>query len=110
MDTSPLLRLDDHRKYQILLSMLQLPVTIYRPDICDLLSPLRRFDTCPREYHLDLAVRTFYFWNQVPTPQLCTHHKPIQFNIADNMFDKLLSYLLLDYPHTKEEVEPNVPP
>ena len=38
VDTSPLLGLEDHRKFQMLLGMLQWLVTICRPDLCCLVS------------------------------------------------------------------------
>ena len=43
MDTSPLLGLDDHRKFQMLLSMLQWLLTIGQPDLGPVVSSLNRF-------------------------------------------------------------------
>ena len=43
LDTSPLLRLEDHRKLQMLLGMLQWLVTICRPDLACLVASLNRF-------------------------------------------------------------------
>ena len=48
LDTSPLLGLDDHRKFQMLLGMLQWLVTIARPDLYHIVSSLNWFGTCPR--------------------------------------------------------------
>jgi len=59
MDTSPLLGLADHRKFQMLRGMLQWLVTIGRPDLGPVVSSLNRFGACPREYHLELAIRVF---------------------------------------------------
>ena len=56
LDTSPLLDLDDHRKYQMLLGMLQWMITIGKPKISQLVSSLNCFDACPREGRLDLAI------------------------------------------------------
>ena len=66
LDTSPLLPLDDHRKFQMLLGMLQWLVTIGRPDLCTTVSSLNHFGACPRQYHLELAVRCFGFIKQTP--------------------------------------------
>ena len=59
LDTSPLLDLDDHRKYQMLLGMLQWMLTIGKPEISQLVSSLNRFGAYSRNGHLDLAVRSF---------------------------------------------------
>ena len=79
LDTSPLLGLDDHRKYQMLLGMLQWLVTICRPDLCNVVASLNRFGACPRETHLDLAVRTFGYLKQVPDPRIAIDHRPLVF-------------------------------
>ena len=59
LDDSPLLGIYDHRKFQILLGMLQWMVTIGKPELCQVVSSLNCFGACPREGHLDLAVRCF---------------------------------------------------
>ena len=58
-DDSPLLGLDEHQKYQMLLEQLQWSLTIGRPDLCQVISSLNQFGLCPREYHLDLAIHVF---------------------------------------------------
>ena len=54
LDTSSLLGLDDHRNYQMLLGMLQWMISIGKPELCQCVSSLNRFDACPRHGHLDL--------------------------------------------------------
>ena len=56
---STVLGIDDHRKFQMLLGMLQWMVTIGKPKLCQVVSSLDCFGTCPREGHLYLAVRAF---------------------------------------------------
>jgi hypothetical protein len=68
LDDSPLLDLDGHRKFQMLLGMLQWMVTIGRPDLCNLVSSLNRFGACSCEFHLDLAVRAFGIWIRKTSP------------------------------------------
>ena len=64
MDKSPLLCLDDHRKFQMLLGMLQCMVIIDRPTLYQLVTSLNRFGACPRKGHLDFAVRAFGYVKQ----------------------------------------------
>ena len=68
LDTSPLLGLDEHRKYQMHLGMLQWLVTICRPDLCNVVASLNRFGSCLRGNYLDIAVRCFGCLKQVPNP------------------------------------------
>ena len=110
LDTSPLLGLDEHRKFQMLLGMLQWLVTICRPDLCNVVASLNRFGACPRETHLDLAIRTFGYLKQVPDPRIAIDHRPLIFDRSDEQYDKLIPDFLLDYPHAKEEIDPNFPP
>ena len=109
MDTSPLLGLEDHRKFQMLIGMLQWLVTISRPDLCCLVSFLNRFGSCPREGHLDLAVRAFGYLKSVPNPKIAIDHNPMQFNRTKPDYDALRPDFLEDYPDAKEEVD-NFPP
>ena len=109
MDTSPLLGLEDHRKFQMLLGMLQWLVTICRPDLCCLVSSLNRFGACPREKHLDLAVRAFGYLKQVPNPQIAIDHRPMQFERTKPDYEALKSDFLKDYPDAKEELDPGFP-
>ena len=61
LDDTPLLGLDDHRKRQILLGMLQWMVTIGKPELCQVVSSLRRFGEIPREGHLDPTACCFRY-------------------------------------------------
>ena len=106
LDESPLLELDDHRKYQMLLGMLQWLVMICRIDLCHLVSSLNRFGACPRQTHLDLAVRAFGYLKQVPDPQICIDHRPMLFNRTKPEFTKLIPDFMKDYPDAIEEVDP----
>ena len=110
LDTSPLLGLDDHRKYQMLLGMLQWLVTICRPDLCNVVASLNRFGACPRETHLDLAVRAFGYLKQVTDPRIAIDHRPLVFDRSEPQYEKLIPDFLKDYPHAKEEVDSKFPP
>ena len=56
LDHTPLLGIDDHCKFQMLLGMLQWRVTIDKPELCQAISSLNHFEACLREGHLDLPV------------------------------------------------------
>jgi len=109
MDTSPLLDLDDHRKFQMLLGMLQWLVTIGRPDLCNVVSSLNRFGACPREGHLDLAVRTFGFIKTTIDRQIAIDHRPMNFARKDPEYKKLIPDFIQDYPDATEELDPSFP-
>ncbi len=109
LDESPLLGLDDHRKFQMLLGMLQWLVMICRPDLCHLVSSLNRFGAYPRQTHLDLAVRAFGYLKQAPDPQICIDYKPMLFTRTKPEFSKLIPDFKLDYPDAKEEEDPGFP-
>ena len=109
LDTSPLLGLDDHRKYQMLLGMLQWLVTICRPDLCNVVASLNRFGACPRETHLDLAVRTFGYLKQVTDPRIAIDHRPLVFKRTKPQYEKLIPDFLEDYSHAKEKLDPMFP-
>jgi hypothetical protein len=53
LDDSPLLNDDQHRKYQMIIGMLNWVVTIGRLDVAFSTSSLSRFTACPRCGHLD---------------------------------------------------------
>ena len=93
----------------MLLGILQWLVMICRPDLSHLVSSLNRFGACPRQGHLDLAVRAFGYLKQVRDPQICIDHRPMEFNRTTPEFHKLIPDFLKDYPDAKEEVDPGFP-
>ena len=109
LDTSSLLDLDDHRIFQMLLGMLQWMVTIGKPELCQLVSCLNRFGACPREAHLDLAVRSFGYIKTTLHKQIAIDSRPMDFNRAQPDFEKLRPDFLKDYPDAKEEMDPGFP-
>ena len=73
LDVTPLLFIDDHCKFQMLLGILQSMVTIGKPELFQITSSLNYFGACPCEGHLDLAVRCFGYAKT-------TIHKKIDMN------------------------------
>ena len=90
LDTSPLLDLDDNRKYQMLLGMLRWMLTIGKPEISQLVSSLNRFGACPREGHLDLTVRSFGYIKTTMHTHITIDSLPMEFNRSDPNFKKLI--------------------
>ena len=56
VDESPLLGLAGHRKFQILIGILQWLVTIEKPDFSHNLATLNKFKAWPHKKYLDLVV------------------------------------------------------
>ena len=79
IDTSPLLDLAGHGKFQMLIHMLQWLVTIGRSDLCHALTSLNRFGACSREYHLDLAMHIFRYLKMVPHLVIYVDSNPFEY-------------------------------
>ncbi len=109
VDTSPLLGLDDHRKFQMLLGMLQWMVTIGRPDLCHAVTSLNRFGACPREFHLELAVRVFGYIKMFPTRQLAIDSHPFILGVQEDKRNIFKPGFLEDYPNAREELDSGFP-
>jgi hypothetical protein len=61
LDNSPLLKDDKHRKYQMIIGMLNWVFAIGRLDVTFSTSYLSSFTACPRCGHLDRALHVFRF-------------------------------------------------
>ena len=109
LDNTPLLSLDDHRRFQMLLGMLQWMVTIGRPDLCHGVAMLNRFGACPREYHLELALGMFEYLKKFPTRQIAIDARPLEFTRDLSRFKDFHLDFLGDYPDAREELDPSFP-
>ena len=109
LDESPLLDLDDHQKFQMLLGMLQWLVTIGRPDLCHLVSSLNHFGAFPCQYHLDLAICAFGYIIWHPNTEIVIDSCPIDYRCINPDYRILLPDFLEDYPHVTEELDPSFP-
>ena len=88
----------------MLLGMLQWMVTIGRPELYQLVTSLNRFGACPREGHLDLAVRAFGYVKTTLNNQIAIESRPMNFNRSSPKFEKLIPDFIKDYPSAKEEM------
>jgi hypothetical protein len=108
-DTSPLLDTTGLRQYQHLLGMLQWLVTIGRPDLCNAVASLSRFSACPREFHLELALRCFGYLKMFPNRLIAIDSRPLVFDRCSSLYEKLRPDFLQDYPDAVEEMDPHFP-
>ena len=98
LDTSPLLGLDDHRKYQLLLGMLQWMINIGKLKLFQLCSSLNRFGACPRQSHLELDVRSFGYVKNTLNKQIAIESRLMPFQSSNPNFENLIPDFLNDYP------------
>ena len=76
IDDTPLLGIDDHRKFQMLFGILQWMVTISKPELCHAISSLNRFGECSREG----PVRCFGYAKTTINKQTAIASRPMQFD------------------------------
>ena len=109
LNDSPLFGIDDHRKFQTLLGMLQYMVTIGKPELYQAVSSLNRFGACPREGYLELAVRCFCYIKTTINKKFVIDSRPVQFNRTAPNFQKLTPDFIKDYPDAIEDMDPSFP-
>ncbi|GFH49047.1 hypothetical protein CTEN210_05523 [Chaetoceros tenuissimus] len=108
-DKSPFLKLKEHRQFQCLLGMLQWLHTIGRPELGPLMANLNRFGTCPREKHLEIAIRSFGYLKQTKGKKIKIDSSPLEFVRESPDYEQLRPDFLEDYAYAREEVDPNMP-
>ena len=111
MDTSELLDLKEHRKYQVLLGMLQWNYTIGRPELGPSVSSLNQFGTCPRKYYLELIKQVFFYLkHSASSPrQIAIDSSPMEFERSETKCNPLIPDFLQDYPDATVEIDPGFP-
>ena len=110
-DSSNLLDDDNHKKYQMLIGMLNWIVTIGRLDIAYAVSSLSRFTSCPRKGHLERAISVFGYLKRYP-------NRRIVVDSSDPEIEGDLRVLEPDYtevfkefcPDACEECDRKIPP
>lgn len=108
LDVSPLLGEYDHRLYQMLIGMAQWLVTIGRPDICFSVSSLSRFNACPREMHLSLALHIYGSLKKSLDKRIAVDSRDLDFSEVDRE-DSFKPDFLEEYPGSKEDIDPGIP-
>ena len=110
MDTSELLNDDGHRKYQMLVGMLNWVVTIGRFDIAHATSSMSRFSSCPRKGHLDRLLRIFgYLKKRNNRRYVVDSRNPIFHGGEDEFGRDYAKEFQGEYPDAVEEIDQGIP-
>lgn len=109
MNVSPLLDLDDHCKYQMLLGILQWFVIGSNPKLCTFIYSLKQFGSGPREYHLDLDVQAFGYIKTTLHQQIAIDSRLMLFNQSTPKYIKLVPDFIHNYHDASEESDPGFP-
>jgi hypothetical protein len=111
LNNTPILNNNGHKKYQILIGMLNWIVTIGRLDVCyATTSSLARFTTCPRERHLKRAKQVLGYLKKQPNQCIMANLRdPTYLNCEANFEKEYARELQEAYPDACEEVNANIP-
>ena len=101
---------DEHRKFQMLIGMLNWVVTIGRFDVAHATMSLSRFSACPRKGHLERVLKVFGYLKRRPNRRIVVDSRSPDFSGFEEDFSKdYASILGEDYPEASEEVDSNLP-
>jgi hypothetical protein len=110
MDCSPVLGDEGHQKYQMLIGMLVWIVTIGRIDVAPATSSLSRFTACPRQGHLDRALRVFGYLKKRPNRRIVVDSRDPTLIGGQDALDLDYTEEFNDqYPEAFEEIDCNAP-
>lgn len=105
--------LDDngHRKFQMLVGILNWIVTIGSLDVAFATMSLSRFSACPRKGHLERAVKVFGYLKKQPNRRICVDSRdPIMQGFGKDLDKDFSQSLGMEYPESSEEIDTNLPP
>ena len=110
LDESEILNDDLHRKFQMLIGMLNWVVGIGRFDVAHATASLSRFSACPRQGHLDRALRVFGYLKKRPNCRYVVDSRdPIYHGGEKALETDFREVFGKSYPDAREEVDQNVP-
>ena len=110
MDESEPLDDEKHRKFQMLIGILNWIVTIGRLDVAFATMSLSRFSACPRMGHLDRALKVFGYLKKRPNRRICVDSRDPRFQGFESELEKDFSKSLCeDYPEASEEIDAKLP-
>ena len=110
LDDSEILNDEGHRKYQMLMGILVWVVTIGRIDVAHSTSSLSRFTACPRQGHMDRALRVFGYLKKRPNRRVVVDSRDHIYRGGGDAMD--LDYtkeMASNYPDAFEEIDVNLP-
>ena len=110
-DSSPILGENQHNNYQMLIGILNWVICLGRIDIAFAASSLSRFSACPREGHLNRALRVFGYLKKNKNRRIVVDSRdPIYVGGADAMNLDFTQIFHAQYPDATEEIDTNLPP
>lgn len=110
MDVSSPLDDESHRKYQMLIGMLNWIVCLGRVDIAFATSSLSRFTACPRKGHLERVLRIFGYLKRYKNRRIVVDSRdPILVGGADAIEVDYTEVFREQYPDAVEEIDRNIP-
>ena len=109
-DTSELLDDDGHKKYMMLIGMLNWIVCIGRMDVAFAAASLSRYSACPRKGHMDRAMRVFGYLKKYRNRRIVVDSRdPIRVGGKDALNLDFTKTFSEQYPDAAEEVDCKVP-
>ena len=110
LDTTSPLNDDNHRKYQMLIGMLNWVVCLGRMDVAFSTSSMSRFSACPRQGHLDRVLRIFgYLKKHKNRRYVVDSRDPILIGGIDALNEDYTKNFEEFYPDAAEEIDERLP-
>ena len=110
MDDSEVLDDETHRKFQMLIGIMNWVVTIGRLDIAYATMSLSRFSACPRRGHLERALKVFGYLKKRPNRRICVDSRdPLLLGFEAELEKDYSTSLRKDYPESTEEIDAQLP-
>lgn len=109
-DDSEVLDDEKHRQFQMLMGILNWIVTIGRLDVAFATMSLSRFSACPRQGHLDRAIKVFGYLKKRPNRRICVDSRDPSLQGFESELEKDFSKTLCEeYPDSTEEIDAKLP-
>ena len=93
----------------MVLGMLQWLLTLSKPKLSPAMASLNRFGTCPRQRHLELAIRVFSYVKTVIHKQITIDLRPLLQSRTTPDYEKLCPDSIKDYPGAIEDIDKSFP-
>ena len=109
-DTSPVMDDDNHKKYQMLIGMLNWIVVLGRIDIGYATASLSRFTACPRDGHMKRVLRVFGYLKKNKNHRIIVDSRdPILIGGKDSLEKDFTKIFEDSYPDASEEIDVKLP-
>ena len=109
-DTSRILGDSEHQQYQMLMGILNWVVCLGRIDIAFAVTSLTRFTACPREGHMDRAMRVFGYLKKYSNRRIVVDSRDPILEGGKDALEKDYTKIFKDnYPDSTEEIDAKIP-